>query len=251
MRIISKFNNYYDSALAYGMDPNLEYRRETTVAESPESWDAYLRALVEFDEPFFSDPCVTYSVGPALVVIGNRAFRIWARDDSEFDAKTLGTNTKDCLMVDDRTVAELLVREAESSFGIHNLPEAKRQLPDLLARMSEPISVPENWLLEVGVPCIVVPTISSYRKTSHPIVLNPRLATLGIDKRLDPFSCFQEIAMFLGQKLAVEDRASRTVGDDRVIAASKGFDDQSFRTAAPGKKKENRKANKARKKGNE
>jgi hypothetical protein len=55
--------------------------------------------------------------------------------------------------------------------------------------------------------------------------------------------------MYLGSQLAVEDRAPSTVGDDKIIAQSKGFDEQSFRTAAPGTKKINRKANRERKKG--
>ena len=64
---------------------------------------------------------------------------------------------------------------------------------------------------------------------------------------MDPFTAFQEIAMFLGQSLTELDRAPRTVGDDKLIAASKGFDDQSFRTLAPGMKKLQRKANRERK----
>jgi hypothetical protein len=72
---------------------------------------------------------------------------------------------------------------------------------------------------------------------------------LGFQHVLDPFTAFQEIARFLGSALAAEDQAPRTVGDDRTIAASKGFDDQSFRTQAPGSKKKNRMLNRERKKG--
>lgn len=248
MRIISKFNDYYDSALAYGMDPNLVYRRETSVVRSPESWDGALRELIEFREPFFYDPVVTYHVGPALVVVGNRAFRIWVSDDVRFNDQTLGVNTTKSILVDDNQVAEILLQGVKDNFGMHNLPEAKRRIPEVLESYRQPFTISEKWVL--GAPCFAVPTIMCHgRQTSHPVVLNPRLATLGIDKRLDPFSAFQEITMSLGHWLAAEDNAPRTVGDDRVIAASKGFDDQSFRTAAPGKKKENRKLNKARKRG--
>jgi len=251
LRIISKFNDYYDSALAYGMDPGLVYRRETSVALSPESWDGHLRALIEFDEPIFYDPCVDYSVAPALVVVGNRAFRYWVRTEVRFSEETLGVDRRDSIVVDDREVAEIMLREALSHFGEWNMRSAKEKMPELVAKMKEPVTVPETWLLELGVPCFAAPAVSRYGPKCHPIVLNPRLATLGLEKRLDPYSCFQEIEMFIGQRFAHEDRAPRTVGDDRVIAASKGFDEQSFRTAAPGKKKENRRANRARKRQSE
>ena len=70
---------------------------------------------------------------------------------------------------------------------------------------------------------------------------------MGFMKTVEPFTAFQEIAMFIGSMLAPEDHAPRTVGGDRVIAEQKGFDKWSFRTMAPGQKKLNRKANKARK----
>jgi hypothetical protein len=68
-----------------------------------------------------------------------------------------------------------------------------------------------------------------------------------MQRHFDPFTAFQEISMFLGNQLAETDDAQRTTGDDRIIAQSKGFDDQSFRTASPGERKVRRKQNRIRK----
>jgi hypothetical protein len=57
--------------------------------------------------------------------------------------------------------------------------------------------------------------------------------------------------MFLGSSLAIEPIAPDTVGDDELIAKSKGFDEKSFRTAAPGQKKLNRKRNREAKRRSE
>lgn len=74
------------------------------------------------------------------------------------------------------------------------------------------------------------------------------LREVGFERVMDPFKTWQEIQMFL-PNIGKPDEAPLTVGDDRTIAFAKGFDDQSFRTIAPGKKKLNRRENRMRKKG--
>lgn len=102
----------------------------------------------------------------------------------------------------------------------------------------------------VPVALLILQHSVSYARTSWiAIATNPRLADLGFQRVMDPFTCFQEIEMFLGNQLAQTDLAPHRVGSDDVIARQKGFDEQSFRTAAPGHKKENRARNRARKRG--
>jgi hypothetical protein len=79
------------------------------------------------------------------------------------------------------------------------------------------------------------------------IVTNPRLSNLGFERVLDSFSAFQTIATFLDNELATTEAGPDTVGGDEVVARAKGFDEHSFRTSAPGQKKQNRQANRERK----
>lgn len=87
-----------------------------------------------------------------------------------------------------------------------------------------------------------------YPKSRHDIVVNPNLSVLLFQKKMDAFATHQEIEQYMTNVLTPVDKSAITVGDDVVIARQKGFDDQSFRTHAPGAKKENRKENRLRKK---
>ena len=83
----------------------------------------------------------------------------------------------------------------------------------------------------------------------YAVLRNPVLRDLEFQRVMDPFTAFQEIAMFLGGVLAVEDKAPLRAGSDEVVARQKGFDEWSFRTMSPGQKKLNRRANRLRKRG--
>ena len=81
------------------------------------------------------------------------------------------------------------------------------------------------------------------------VYTNPRLANLDFQRHFDAYTAFQEIAMYLGSALTEIDDSVRTVGGDAVVAAQKGFGPESFRSSAPSARKERRKRNRARKKG--
>lgn len=246
MRIISPFKDYYDSALAYGIDPNLVYRREATATLTPAGWDNYLSAFLPVAPSGYDDPYAWFSIHLALVVIGSKGFRVWVPRDPELTTESLGVNSAVKLALPLAEARTKIVTELRDlGFGYKWEPEDP--VDDFLTEMNEPVTISEQWSVDLGAPCFVT-WLGQRRGGQHSAILNPRLATLGVERYLDPYSAFQEITMFLGQKFAAEDKAPRTVGDDRVIAQSKGFDDQSFRTAAPGNKKENRKANRLRKK---
>jgi hypothetical protein len=66
-------------------------------------------------------------------------------------------------------------------------------------------------------------------------------------KYKDFFTAFQDISMYLGSIMAIEDTAPYRTGGDAIAIASYGFDEQSFRDI-PGQKRLKRKANKERKK---
>ncbi len=96
-------------------------------------------------------------------------------------------------------------------------------------------------------PALLIEPAGTYVVSEYSITTNPVLEALGMRRWIDPFTCYQEIAMYLGNQLAQPDIAPQSVGSDKDLAKAKGFDEQSFRTAAPGQKKLNRKANKERK----
>lgn len=242
MRIISPFKDYYDSALAYGMDPNLVYCRETTSQLAPVAWNEMLesfmladtfRAYRNHDEP---------NVKLAMIGFCGLGYRAWFSTDLATADDRLGAPIALAMAKD------LVYEDARRITNEAGYRTAANRLDRAFAELLVPVDLPVEWFIELAAPCFLVTLADPWGEVRHPIVVNPRLSALGFEEFVTPFKAFQEIAMFLGQQLAVEDMAPRTVGDDRDIAQSKGFDDQSFRTAAPGHKKENRKANRLRKK---
>ena len=61
------------------------------------------------------------------------------------------------------------------------------------------------------------------------LTTNICLKDFGFQKMVDPFTAFQEISMFFNSTLTNLKTPVMPVGDDKVLAASKGFDKWSFR----------------------
>lgn len=68
------------------------------------------------------------------------------------------------------------------------------------------------------------------------LIKNPILKELDFSKIVDPYTATQEIEMYLG-RLATNNTPPMPVGSDKVIAASKGFDEWSFRKLPTKKRK--------------
>lgn len=72
-------------------------------------------------------------------------------------------------------------------------------------------------------------TCGRYDKTRWRLTKNVCLKDFGFQKIVDPFTAFQEISMFFNSTLTNLKTPVMPVGDDKVLAASKGFDKWSFR----------------------
>lgn len=243
VRIFSKFSDYYDSAMAYGQDPAIAYRRETRAITAPTSWVPPLKEILGFRSAGRLD-----EVDLRLCLIGfcGQGHFAWFPRSLNFTAEYFGTDSTNRPRISEK---EVLARLEAYNLSLTYTYWSIRD-PWLKAHVTtEPIKLDPAWFHEIDAP-VFITHLGNYRNGFKcPLIVNPRMATLGFESRVDPFTAFQEIAMFLGHQLAPEDNAPRTVGDDKVIAASKGFDEQSFRTTAPGAKKLNRQANQARKRG--
>jgi hypothetical protein len=97
--------------------------------------------------------------------------------------------------------------------------------------------------IEVGAPYYLV---DIHQPGLWRIQVNPKLQDLQFFKILAPYECFQEIDMYLGM-MGEKDLMPITTGGDAILIKQKGFDEMSFRTRSPRKKKENRRNNRLRK----
>jgi hypothetical protein len=71
------------------------------------------------------------------------------------------------------------------------------------------------------------------------VTRNVRLAPFGFQSTIDPYTAYQEIAMYLAGPLAIQQDPPQDI-DDETLASMKGFDDRSFRADSPGKKRRRR-----------
>ena len=243
MKIISKFKDYYDGAVQYGYDPDLTFVRETSEASNqvPDIVRQLLNKMgqrYDFSCIFFCGkayPVYRYSDDKYINHYGNA-------DDIIKDAENRKNSRKlNYYPIEgffkDEVFAYDWREKQKFAYTEKGLKAAEEYFKE--------IKIPNEVFVQLDCPYFV----AHYAGGDITIVKNPQLSKYVLFKYLDAFTCYQEIRMFLGNVLTVIDQMPITTGDDKVIAQQKGFDEMSFRTAAPGKKKENRKQNKMRKKG--
>jgi len=85
-----------------------------------------------------------------------------------------------------------------------------------------------------------------YEDVGYHLTANPALSTLGFGAVMGAQTVYQELSMFLGNQMAVQEDPDAVPKTEHTDLR---FDDRSFREVAPGQRKARRKANKARKRG--
>lgn len=260
MKIISPFRDYYDSARAWGEDNNVLYLREQKViklsvhdvaAQIPKSFQQIVQKLPlghNFNTHlicFCGRPYLAYSFfvkdkeSPALPL-----------EDILHDTEKQLKNTHDKFesqFFPSRAAAKRWLEESNSAWGTHTGYKDMAKIEETLKQAQVPLELFHRW----NCPVFTLRFKHHYYGSvgeSYTVELNPQLKSFGFFKYMDAFTAYQELSMFVGGVLSNLDGAPCTSGDDRVLAAAKGFDEYSFRTLAPGAKKLNRKQNRECKK---
>ena len=252
MRIISKFRDYYDSVQAHGMDMSRTYRR---VSERHEmqghlfQWTA-LRKLID-DGPLMHNQI-------DLLCFCGRVY-VFSRIQYLIPRDTVIERGPFCNSDELREGYLALRREYPTDHWftrrLEGLDDTNKWYKQSLAQQIDEymqatngraISAEPFQLFRA--PVLSIKSEGVFQHDHFSITTNPVLNDYKFVRHFDPFSCFQEIATYLGNELSQPDIAPQSVGSDEIIARTKGFDERSFRTQAPGNKKLNRAANKARKK---
>ncbi|MDZ4859755.1 MAG: hypothetical protein SGI88_12300 [Candidatus Hydrogenedentes bacterium] len=259
MRIISKYKDYYDSAQAFGADPNIVYVREQERFdyESPEwSWREgrnsllpRLNALRPLMDSLFrlpnkltkdvkyglsrdnmEIPITTKLLGfcgklyPALE-IENTTFYTTSKISSALSIPFLKQHGLDTKKLD-----EILERKENSSWCTDKLSHEtwKRYSGPLINKRHDDVFV------ELGVPIFVIAygCPNDRKKQSRPNTLicelNPQLKPHEFQKVIGPAEAFQELAMYVGNQLARQPDPISTVSDE-ILRDEKGFNEWSFR----------------------
>jgi len=153
---------------------------------------------------------------------------------SRFFAREL-ERAREAFWPDDRTKrAELVKKAARETTDWMGRPTAGPiTKPSIEAcRNSPKFKGHTDMFVDLGLPVFVY----SYFMDRHYFKANPQLSRFGFASVFDPWTTYQELAMFVGGVLPRNNGGTVEITDDKVIRDAKGHDNTSFKMPSPGKK---------------
>ena len=191
MRLISKFRDYYDFGMCYGIDPKLVYNRITSKATDEQQTlldGIVLHRIVKYIRPSPATEGAVCFCGMMYPYV-----------------RWYGPNT----MIWSYT--ELLEYQSASSYQWRDYREEDYFTPR---------PVDDSYFLKVGAPVFSIERI-------HAAVINPKLTPLKFHLVMDSTTCFNEISQYIGNILNAPQAMMKVSDKERIVKA--GFDKRSFR----------------------
>lgn len=238
MRIISKFHDYYDSALKQGIDSSIVYvrdQKEELISKYDYSYYPFVRNSLPFrtkyqlDKELQNDFCYLGYCGkiiPILIlsVSPKQDFSILAQRHSKV-CYSFEEVERFCLENNITLSQSRGWRRNSSYFDLYpssikdffNQTDFKL-LPSIFSQKNVPLFF--------------------YQERTHGeyvLTLNPSLKNLEFFRQKDPFTCFQDIAQFVSGVLNSKENEMVKISDKDKVHKH-GFDKWSFRTKGPNSK---------------
>lgn len=221
MRIISKWHDYYDVGMRYGLDRSLVYRRTKEVVKGEQPQLLLLRnyrwGWLNHPDIHIASAVIGFcgKVYPVVVIRGINFLYTYEDVNSYLEGALTERQYQRC-----KTPA----------YGKGFLHQARAFFQHYADKQDDFM----KWFVEWKVPVFVADHVEtgSYRQR---ITLNDKLADWRFFRLLDPITTYQEIAGFLGGVLAQPVKPIPEI-DDETMAQIKGFDEQSFKTPPGGTK---------------
>jgi hypothetical protein len=231
MRIISKFDDYYDTAFAYGHDDTYTYIRKTeeVSVDLPENhyrtWigSQYLNEyaiILGFCGKFYFGHVIEHGLNQTVC---------WSVSDIEKFINSISD-----IHLKKELAASFDGKKTHSFRFYYN---RKRQFKSTREAFeyyfSQTIPDSTDKFFEYGTPVFSLEYrttrfLSDFRKPSGVLCTNPRLKDLDFYKVMEPYVAFQEIDMFLGGVLGSAHPPMKTISDI-AMRDKKGFDEWSFK----------------------
>jgi hypothetical protein len=230
MKIISKNRDYYDSAIGYGIDKERIFVRKSSTHSLPRDIDPiYIkgRKATKTRMINYTGYCLGYC-GELIPIV----LLQWEKGNDHNYNHYYGCSTVDnyCYTADD----------------------VSKKAPDLPTRRTfygpEPISSKEWWDSAVENMQRFKPFFKDYNcayflVAGDEVELYPNLERLCFARLKDPYTAYQEIATYLFNDLAGDTKVHVPTGDDKVVAASKGFGHKYAFRKEPGTGRKGKKCN--------
>ena len=231
MRILSKFKDYYDSALAFGEDNSVVYRRlESTVPLRKLDID-WLKELKK------KEPNVS------LHTESNTLRRIHGFEDiSESFIIGFCERLYPCIHLKISDSKEVYAYSYDEvidflkKYKLHKTLKdferddgwfwnSKKNLIDFFALKSDDF---QKFFLESKTPVFKIDFQGGKRQNEPRVILNPQLSESSFVRVVDPFTAYQELSMYIGGILGIDAPEIAEISDKSQIE-KKGFNECSFR----------------------
>ena len=248
MRIISKYHDYYDAALAYGADERVVYKRvPEELKPLPVEWQ-FMRPAPHFIDGLRSKTLDFrkhwFNIRPVVVVVAGKIYHgigvakkyknsfFNPHDEEEFfyDLDAYKAH------FEENKIPHPKLTKRET----HYRRKFGRREPWWLGYLNY-VEGAEKWFtverpdehrdffIERKIPIATSTTTERYRRNSDDSVeLNGNLKKYQFYRRLDAFQTYQELDMFVAGTMTQEDNPMASIGDED-LARAKGFDCYSFK----------------------
>jgi len=224
MKIYSKFHDYYDGVQPYDSSSQIIYKRHQISVENFPFQDIdlpYVRHTNAWQERYLC----------GKILFCGRAYSFWRVEEK-------------CCYSPKEVISQLRRVSPQLNYDIDIISgkTPSKRWYELSPKtwksyLAETNLNPGNEI-HIKYDCPVMVYLEGGWEGKNELILNPRLSEYKFQKIMDPFTCYQEIEMFLGNDLAKQIDPNIHISDE-LKAQSKGFDKWSFRRP-PQKKKRGR-----------
>lgn len=253
MRIFSKYHDYYDSALAFGVDPNIIYKRkeiefpkysleaeylygiefiESTLKRGPNNCRYYHQQQYNHvsSEPLILIFCGKLYPGLRVSINWQRANLHWSEVDDHHLNKICWSHSDVKSHLEKYKIEwEKEPRGRKQQWGRYG-----RHLRFTSDNVKEFFDLSLFGNIDMKVQDIHfkfdTPSIAIWHRDSFkcPVIFNPVLKDIDFIRRLDPYNTFQELSMFISGVMGGQTPKMVEVSDE-IRKQKHGFDETSFR----------------------
>jgi hypothetical protein len=241
MRIISKFKDYYDIGLSYGIDPNLTFIRETKKIDTsyddkniPSEFKECLSLMPEIKfKDYNSTKHIIGFCGKTYPCISLQKFShsYFFYSIVELRKYLIQKRLNENHLIKNKTLKPYIS-------GYYNVFEIKKLINNNIGGIFNKMSceefdnkfygkrIADDFFRFNNSPIFVLES-KSFSKTLT-FKINPLLRNYNFSKEIDPYTAFQELSMYIGSNLVKQKDPNPKFSDElkREIA---GFDKWSFK----------------------
>lgn len=259
MRIISKYQDYYDGMLKYGQDKSIVYVRNPKTLYFQQFTELREKKLKIIEKPFDKDGEFKKYIFP---VFDNFYKNLRNYDGIYLTELLVGFCGKIyfCIKLDHKDkinyyysleeFEKAFEKASEKAFERYSIPDKKRRLygffhrkvlEGFIQRFEKNKTSLESIFYEYECPIFIIKWDTfnqNYYKSEGELILNPILKDIEFYKVLDMYKAYQELLMFISGPLNMTAKKGKSkyqgqmiepIISDKDKAALKGFDKFSFR----------------------